>query len=406
MNRKQFGILLVLVVVLGSLGLILRRNQSDSWTTGNAASGAKLLGNFPVNDVLQISIRRGANEVNLVKKDDLWRVSERRDYPANFSQISEFLLKVRDLKIVQSEQVGPLQLPGLQLAPPGQGTNSALVVEFKGPQDKTLKTLLLGKPHLKKSDRTSQLGGGDEGWPDGRFVKVSGSESVALISDPLENIEPRPESWLNKDFVRIEKARTVTVAFPQATNSWKLTRDTEMGDWTLAGLKPGEQLDLSKTAAFSNPLGSAAIVDVEAAHRLDPAETNTPVLMTIDTFDAFEYAIKIGVKTNDNYPVNLTVTARIPQERIVGKGEKTEDKASLDKEFTVRRQKLQEKFQQEQGFENWTCLVSSWVFDPLLKERAQLLLDKSQDGKKDANGAADGSSKPGPNENAPAPAVE
>ena len=89
------------------------------------------------------------------------------------------------------------------------------------------------------------LGGdmGEEGWPDGRYVKVgSDSSNVALISDALANIEPRPEQWLNKDFFKIEKVRSLAVAFPNATNSWKLTRDTESAEWKLAEAKAGEQL--------------------------------------------------------------------------------------------------------------------------------------------------------------------
>src|SRR5438105_10757152 len=143
MNRKQLVILLVLVVVLGGAGLVLRQRQSASWQAGNSALGKKLLGDFPVNDVSHIALKQGTNELNLAKKDDLWRVRERNDYPANYSEIADFLLKIRDLKIVQNEKAGPSQLPRLALAP-GQGTNSALVVDFKDAHDKTLKTLLLG----------------------------------------------------------------------------------------------------------------------------------------------------------------------------------------------------------------------------------------------------------------------
>src|SRR2546425_8304667 len=120
-----------------------------------------------------------------------------------------------------------------------------MLVEFKDQKDKTIKSLLLGKKHMKKSDRPSPspFGGemGDEGWPDGRYVKVGNdSENVALISEPLANIEPKPEQWLNKDFFKVEKVRTLAVAFPAATNSWKLSRETESGEWKLAEAKAGE----------------------------------------------------------------------------------------------------------------------------------------------------------------------
>src|SRR6185369_10495527 len=148
MNRKQLLILLALVLVLGGLGLLLHKKQADSFTaTGNSNVGQKLLGTFPVNDVAHIELKQGTNDLNLAKKDNLWRVRERNDYPANYSQIAEFLLKAQDIKVVQSETVGPSQLPRLWLVP-GNGTNAALVVDFKDKSDKPIKSLLLGKKQM------------------------------------------------------------------------------------------------------------------------------------------------------------------------------------------------------------------------------------------------------------------
>src|ERR1043166_4969883 len=98
MNRKQLIILLVLVAVIGGASLLMIKKQSSSWESNNASLGKKLLGEFPINDVAHISIKQGTNELDLVKKD-IWRVRERNNYAANYSEISDFLLKARDLKI-------------------------------------------------------------------------------------------------------------------------------------------------------------------------------------------------------------------------------------------------------------------------------------------------------------------
>src|SRR5262249_43480755 len=99
MNRKQLVILLVLVALLGGAGLLMVKNQNASWKETNPAMGKKVLGDFPVNDVAHIVLKHGTNEVNLAKTD-VWRVRERNNYPANYSEISDFLLKIRELKIV------------------------------------------------------------------------------------------------------------------------------------------------------------------------------------------------------------------------------------------------------------------------------------------------------------------
>ena len=387
MNRKQLVILLVLVALLGGAGLLLVKNQNASWRATNPALGKKVLGDFPVNDVAHIALKQGTNELNLAKKD-VWRVRERNNYPANYSEISDFLLKVRELKIVQNEKAGPSQLQRLSLVP-GQGTNAALLVEFKDQNDKTIRSLLLGKKHIHKSNRPSPLGEmGDEGWPDGRYVKTGDSDSVALISEGLANIEPKPDQWLNKDFFKIEKVRSVVVAFPNATNSWKLTRETESAEWKLAEAKPGEQLDASKASGVANPLSSPSFADV--ATTATPEGMEKPIIATVETFDNFSYTLKTGQKTNDNYPLAMTVTALFPKERTAGKDEKPEDKDKLDKEFKEKQKKLEEKLTQEKAYEKWVYLVSSWTVDPLLKERSQLLVEKKEEPKKEEKpGAAE-----------------
>lgn len=388
MNRNQFTLLLFLLVVLGLAGLMVYNKQNDVATTGDPAIGRKLLGNLPINDVTHIALKQSTNELNLVKKDGLWRVHERNDYPANYSEISDFLIKAQDLKIIQSEKVGPSQLPRLDLVP-GQGTNSALVVDLKDQKDKTLQTLLLGKKHLQKSKGASAFGDmGDQGWPDGRYVKVGGSDTVALISDALTSMEPKPEQWLNKDFFKVEKVRSIAVEGPAITNSWKLARDSETAEWKLADAKPTEHLDTAKTSSLGTALNSPSFNDVLSATNGDHLGLDKPTLVNIETFDDFSYQLKVGNKTNESYPLSMTVSAKLPTERTAGKDEKPEDKTRLDKEFKDKQKKLEDKLAQEKAFEPWVYLVSTWTLDSLLKDRAQLLAEKKEEPKKDEKSTA------------------
>jgi len=384
MNRNQFSLLLFLVVVLGMAGLMVYNKQNAGGNSGSGELGKKLLPNLPLNDIAHIALKQGTNQLNLAKKDGTWRVRERNDYPANYSKISDFLIKAKDLKVVQSEQVGPSQLGRLELVP-GNGTNSALEIALKDQGDKPVQTLLLGKKHMQKSKTPSPYGDlGENGWPDGRYVKVgTSSDSVAVISDALANIEPKPEQWLNKDFFKVEKVRSVAVTFPQETNSWKLSRETESGEWKLADAKPTEQLDSSKTASVSNPLSAPSFTDVDTSSKPEQLGLDKPTVVTLDTFDNFTYTLKVGQKTNDNYPLLVAVAAQVSKERPPGKDEKPEDKDKLDKSFKEQQKKLEEKLAQEQAFQNWTYLVSSWTLDPLLKNRSQLLVEKKEEPKKD-----------------------
>ena len=374
MNRKQFLILLVLVVVVGAAGLLVRQRSHDSWQSGGTAIGQKLLPGLAVNDIAQITVKSGTGELNLAKHDNLWRVHERGDYPANFSQISELLLKFADLKMAQSEDIGPSQLGRFELLPPGAAPNTGTQVELKDATGKALGSLLLGKKHMKKTAGNPQFAGmGDEGRPDGRYVLVGAdAKNVAVVSDALDSVQTKPEAWLNKDFISVEKPRSIAVQFPEATNSWKLTRASETNDWQLADAKAEEKLDASKLSSITGAFASASFNDVAvpAAGSL----TNITAL-TIETFDGFTYAGKIGAKQGENYPVQFAISAQLPTERVAAKAEKPEDKAKLDKEFKEQQSRLSEKFAKEKQLANWVFQLPAYSLDEILKTRAQLLVE-------------------------------
>jgi hypothetical protein len=165
--------------------------------------------------------------------------------------------------VVQTEQVGASQLPRLELAPGGKTEPTS--VEFRDASGKAIKTLTLGKKHMQGSGQDSAMDemGGGGGYPDGRYVQVSGAVgAMSVISDPLTDVEPVAGRWLNKSFFKIEKPKSISVTFAEATNSWTLTRETEGGQWKLAEAKAEEKLDAGKSAGVTAPFGSPTLNDV------------------------------------------------------------------------------------------------------------------------------------------------
>ena len=407
MKPKQLLLLLALCVALGAVGLYVRHQQQTVFRTSTVKMGEKLLGNFDPNTVAELRITSGSNVLSVAKKNDNWVVRQCNDYPANFSTVSELVQKLWQLKITEPVKVGPSRLAALNLVPPDKGSGTLL--ELLGSSGSPVRTLLLGKEHMRSSPGgDSPFGAG--GWPDGRYVMVGNDpKSAALINDALSNVETKPEQWLNKDFFKVEKARDIAVTFPVATNSWKLSRETESGDWKLAEAKTGEQLDSSKASGVSNPLSSPSFTDVAVGAKPEALGLDKPTVITIDTFDNFTYTLKVGQKTNDNFPLALAVTAQLPKERTPGKDEKPEDKDKADKEFKEKQKKLEEKLTQEKSFEKWVYLVSSWTVDPLLKERSQLLVEKKEepkkeDAKKDETSATTPAPGPAASKKSPPPA--
>ena len=385
MNRKQFAIIVVLLIIVGGAGLLVQSHHNSAAGAGAHEQGGKLLGNnFPINDVAAISIQQGTNQLNVVKVDDLWRVRERNNYAADFSKISAFLVKAADLKILETEQVDAADLPRLQLASTGQGSETGVLLALKDKDGKTLKALTLGKPHMQKTaQKTPSPYGENENFPDGRYVMLAGdTHDVLLVREPFSEAEPKPETWLNKDFFKVERPKTIAITYPDATNSWQISRTNDSGEWKLAGLKPDQTENTTNLPSVTSPFVAPSFDDVMAA-TAKPEETglDKPTTITVDTFDDFIYTVKVGKKSGDNYPITMTVVANFPKVREPAKDEKPEDKDKADKAWQERQKQLDASLKQAQAYQNWIYLMPGWSLDSLLKDRKDLVMEKTAETK-------------------------
>ena len=374
MNRKQFLILVIALLVLGGAGLALFWQDIAAYRASGAKIGAKLLPGLKLNEVAQVHLQDAKSQVTLVKKDNAWLVRERGGYPANVQDIGDLLIKLAELKVVQSETVGESLLPRLDLAAPGQREGSGTLIEFKDAAGKPLASLILGKIILKK-DPVNPLPSAQNGVPAGRYVLVGKSNDTVIgVSDPLEGAHAVPGKWLAKDFFKADRIKTLALAGEGAA-SWKITRDTEYGQWKFAA--GGGELDASAAVGATNALGGLSFTDVVVDPK--PEDTEKPVTVTAETFDNLTYTVKIArKKTGDEDYVSFTVSGEPPKQRVPEKGEKPDEKARHDKEFAATLKKLEARVASEQALAKWTYVVPAKSLSPLLKDRAQLVAAKKK----------------------------
>lgn len=399
MNKKQLLLLIIVGAVVGGISYTLSKKEQATWSQSAQRMGEKVVPDFQgkLNQVESLSIKGPTSSLTLAKKSEIWGVADRSDYPANFETLHGFLLKVLDLKVGQPVKAGAGQLSRLDLLSPDKGTNggAGTLVEFKDKSGKTLSSLILGRKVTKESGAAaSPFGGGP--MPVGRYVMADNDpKSVAIVSEAFANIEPKAEDWLDKDFLKVEKIRSISVTTGTATNDWTMSRETESGEWKLANAKPEEKLDTTKVSNFNWMLASASFHDV-AKPDAKPEQTglDKPTVAKLETFENFVYDVKIGKADAENhFYVQFTTSANLPKERTPGKDEKAEDKDKLDKEFKEKTSKAQDKLKKEQFHDKWVYLVDSYTIESLVKPRREFIADKKDESKagegKPLNGGAD-----------------
>ncbi len=333
------------------------------------ATGGKVIA-LPVEKIEGVVIQSASGKASLTKKDDVWKVDERADFPANYERVHDMLTKLWDLKTVQVQEIGQSQFARLELGEPLAGAGTK--IEFKDKDGKSLGTLLLGKKHMKEARGMGF--GGENGFPAGRYVVQPGSTKVALISETLDEVEAKPESWIAHDFFKIENPSAVTLAGATDAQKWKLTRENATADWKLADAKPEEKTDSAKASPVATAFANPAFTDVLAPDA-KPADTglDKPTVITIETFDGFTYVLKAGKETNGNQPVTVEVSGKFAKERTPGKDEKPEDKTRLDDEFKKKLQGFEDKLAAEKKFEGRPFLIAKSTLDSVVKDRAALL---------------------------------
>ncbi len=374
MNRKTFLILVALLVVLGSAGLALFWQDLSAWRKADVKIGSRIFDQLPVNDVAQIRLKDGKGEATLALKDGRWVVKQRGDYNASMQEIGDLLLKLPDLKVVQTENVGAALLPRLNLIEPakdGKADDAGTLLELSDKSGKVIGSVLLGRKVIKIEDSPLPI---KQEIPVGRYVLSQGSPTVLVLSDALKNADAKPAQWLAKDFFKAERIKTLAASGDGA--QWKITRSEEYGQWKFAD--GAGQLDASAAVASVNALSALAFSDI--ALDVKAENFDKPRTLVAETFDNLTYTIKLAKKpASGDYYLSLAVSGEPRRERKPEAGEKAADKERLDKQFAESLAKLDDRLKLEKGLAAWTYVVAGKTLEPLLKERAQLIAAKRKE---------------------------
>lgn len=371
MNRKQLGLLLVLLVVLGGASLFLMRREDASWRAPEMQLGAPVLQGFDVNKVATIRFRDSKSTLDLVKKDGGWVIPQRGNYPASGDAVADLLLRLRDLKVLQTETVEATLRGRLDLEEPGKGEHAGTRAEFLDDAGKPIATLLVGKTH--------RHGGEASGYADGRYVLAGTGDSVAVVASTLNSVEPKAERWLDKRFFRVERIKSIARTDGDAGQTWRLQRDAEGGEMKLVDADPGKKLDMQHVNGALNAVATLTLQDVEVSP--DPAKTglDKAAVIVAETFDGLVYTLKFGARQGDpTKPMDESVyfqaevAGEPKRERVPGKDEKPDEKERLDKEFKEETAKFVERVTKERGLSKWVYRLNAITAKALLFGRGDL----------------------------------
>lgn len=407
--KKTITLLLVLAGLVAT-GVFYKRQQ-DSILNSAINRGSKsrelLLPGMKDVQVNKLRIKDAASEINLVVGEDRTSASvqERGGYPASLEKINNVLQEFRDQKVSGKQQIGKGAWPRNGLVAPGEGSEGVgTLVEMQGAGGKVLASVLLGNSlSITGGASSTPMDGGTQ-----RLVREAGDgETIWVVNNTFIDVTTKPETWLERSFVDVQKIREVTVIHPDAKEGWKVIRNNEEeASFALADGAVGEALDPGKITV-STLLSAPTFNDVVTKDQVAEVFKNATQVRIV-TFDDFIYDIKVVKKTaegSDKYFMTVDVSAKIPAERAPVKDEKEADKKKADEAFANGKKILEAKLAKEQKLAGWGYEVSEYAVNTLLKKRSEIVQVAAKATPAVVPGAAaTGQAAPAPLMPSPAPA--
>src|SRR5262245_54421731 len=147
-----------------------------------------------LGDVASVSVVHDGSTVTLIRDGDSWLVAEKGNYPANAAKISQVVLAMADLELVEPKTQKADRYSRLEVEDPGS------LVSVKAKSGATLAELIVGK---RRYDR---LGAGN----DGVYVRKPGDSLAWLARGALDPSGEMP-SWLDRRILDIPESRIAKV---------------------------------------------------------------------------------------------------------------------------------------------------------------------------------------------------
>ncbi len=375
--KKALFLLVILAALVGVAVVVQKQQEADLSTASRKGKKVRerLFPDFDWNSIQKIRVKDSTNQVTVGLAGTHWGVNERSDYPSSMDRLRNVISELREQKIASKQEVGKGSWAKIKVQAPGEtGDGVGTLVELMDIKGNVLKSFVLGNQVESSGGQNANPMMGNSQ----RFVRIpEDGETIWVVSNLFSDLDPKPDAWLDKEFIDVQKIKEATFTTPDAAESWKAVRTTDDGEFTLADPKGGEALDAGKVAIatmLSSPSFNDVVAKDKGAEKLKGA---TQVKFV--TFDGFTYevqVVKLKEGETDKYYLSLTnVTAEIPAARAPVKDEKEEDKKKKDQEFATLKKSHEEKLAKEKKFVGWVYDVSEYTISSLLKKRSEVVGD-------------------------------
>ncbi|MCZ6598394.1 MAG: DUF4340 domain-containing protein [Planctomycetota bacterium] len=290
MSPKALAILVLVTLVTVAAAALAVRGRDPSRAAPEEL-GAVLPGLLErVNDVAEIQIEKGGESLVLRRAGETWVVPERGGYPARFERVSETLLKIARLEIVEPKTRKPERYARLGVEDPDAEDSRSTLLTLRDENGNELAALIVGNVIYGRGDQTVH-------------VRRAGDEQAFLCQGDLSP-ETNPMRWIETEIVRIDNIRMRKVEIAHADGEVLSLRKAipAQQDFTIDAV-PMDRTP--KTIASGNAAGRAlaylSFDDVRRASEFDFEAAETVASSEYTTFDGLRVTVDTHVLEEESW---------------------------------------------------------------------------------------------------------
>lgn len=391
MKLKNLVVLVVVAAVLVSLAVVTSRRDN---APAPDAVGLKLLPDLPLNDVEKITVYTTQDTVTVARTSGIWTCPSRHDYPADFEQVRDILLKLAEIKIGQVVLVDDHQRGDLKMIPPARGDIGAgtapadqrgTLVELHGPGGRLLASVLAGAPYMR---RTEAQFGGTGTFADGQYVSPDMGKTTYVISESLAFLPKDATALMDRQLLKVEATELAVVSITGPEREpISFTSPQKGARLELSGLGEDEKPVPGKISGLENALAYFDIEDVADPSLSDEDMGLTePITFSAATHAGVKLDLLIGNEAEERNARYVRVAASFEEPAAEEPAETEEETAESGEEAaTAPPSRSPEEIAREREAAQrqvreindkasaWTYLIENYKLEMMIPLRADLI---------------------------------
>ncbi len=372
MKTKTLVILLIILGVLAGAGTLIMRLKAPDRSQGKL--GTHLLEQLPANAIMSIAIQGHDETVSLMKKTDLWVVTNRFDYPADFSKIIDMVRKLKEATIGRRFESSEDTLKRLSLKDPDDSEASkeakGIRILLKDEKELPLARILLGK---------TRDTGAEGGFPEGRYVMLGEDATIYLIDEQFSLLGKKASAWLDKFLVKVAANEVKKISFLGSEGEkvlYSFERPEKGKDLEAVNLSFHQKINKSNLNRLSGALSSLQMEDVvNPSTPLESVGMGTSTRLEYQLFNGTIYRVYLGKGCSgaDLCYLRLEVDYQKPfGEKVNPAEDESGKRQEASPEKTPEEYALEAK-QLNDRLSPWVYVIPEWQHSAFITDLDQLL---------------------------------